>query len=728
MDLHGKAPARMTTRAAILTLFGILVAPAVWTIPAIAEGQLNVGMAGTPNVFPDFLVPGSLVAKYYDGVSDDLLTAGLGKTGLGGGEPAVTDPQDVSQLRRLAIWTNYRALVDIAAAGGYGTLYGPNVRNDGTVTSDEGKIPGWEYTAVADDGTGRRNVTVMVQVPDSFDPKNACIVTATSSGSRGVYGAISAAGEWGLKQGCAVAYTDKGTGNGLDDLTNNLVNRIDGRLADAQIAGRDSLFTADLAGEERAQFNAATPNRFAYKHAHSQQNPERDWGRNTLQAVVFAFHVLNDTFGTPGRHGDRRIALDRRNTLVIASGASNGGGAGLAAAEQDQHNLIDGVAVGEPNVNTPADEQLTIRQGVTTFPVFGRPLIDYFTYANLYQPCAALDPRAAAAPSGFFLGIPNASGASNRCAALRGKGLLSADTLAGQAAESLDKLRAYGYLPESDLLHPTMYRFATNAIVVTYANAYGRFSVARNLCGYSFANTAASGSVIPPNFALEERIFGRGNGIPPTSGVSVVYNDSSGGPVLDLLGVSPSSGLSDFSLDGAVCHRSLFEGRDIVTGTPLGGTMWEASDRLLDGLFEVQLTARLKDTPAIIVHGRSDTLVPVNHSSRAYYGKNQLAAKGATQLRYIEVTNAQHFDAFIDTLPGYNTLYIPLHVYLQRALTAMYRHLKEGEPLPPSQVVRTTPRGAGAPAITPANVPPVSANPPSGDLIVMQKKTLVIPD
>lgn len=728
MGQRGKTPARRRTRAAILTLLGIVISPTIWTIPAIADGPLNVGMAGTPNVFPDFLVPGSVVAKHYDGLSDDLLTAGLGKTGLAGPEPSVADPQDASQLRRLAIWTNYRALVDIAAAGGYGTLYGPNVRNDGTVTAGEGKIPGWEYIAVADDGTGRRNVTVMVQVPDSFDPNNACIVTATSSGSRGVYGAISAAGEWGLKQGCAVAYTDKGTGNGLDDLTNNLVNRIDGRLADAQVAGRDSLFTADLAEEERAQFNAATPNRFAYKHAHSRQNPERDWGRNTLQAVVFAFHVLNDRFGTPARHGDRRIALDRRNTLVIASGASNGGGAGLAAAEQDQHNLIDGVAVGEPNVNTPADEHLTIRQGATTFPVFGRALFDYFTYANLYQPCAALDPRAAAAPAGFFLGIPNASGASNRCTALRGKGLLTADTLPDQAAESLDKLRAYGYLPESDLLHPTMYRFATNAIAVTYANAYGRFSVVNNLCGYSFANTSASGSVIPPNSALEERIFGRGNGVPPTSGVSVVYNDSSGGPILDLLGVSPSSGLRDFSLDGAVCQRSLFEGRDIVTGMPLNVSMQDSSDRLLDGIFEVQLTARLKDTPAIIVHGRSDTLVPVNHASRAYYGKNQLAARGATKLRYIEVTNAQHFDAFIDTLPGYNTLYVPLHVYLQRAMTAMYRHLKEGAPLPPSQVVRTTPRGAGAPAITPANVPPISADPPAGDLIVMQKKTLFIPD
>ncbi len=170
----------------------------------------------------------------------------------------------------------------------------------------------------------------MVQIPDSFDPAKACIVTATSSGSRGIYGAISAAGEWGLKQGCAVAYTDKGTGNGLDDLQANLVNRVDGRLTDAAIAATDSLFTANLSDAQRAAFNALTPNRVAYKHAHSQQNPEQDWGRNTLQAVVYAFYQLNEKFGTPGPQGGKRITLDRRNTLVIASARPT------AAAPQSQ--------------------------------------------------------------------------------------------------------------------------------------------------------------------------------------------------------------------------------------------------------------------------------------------------------------------------------------------------------------------------------------------------------
>jgi hydroxybutyrate-dimer hydrolase len=69
-----------------------------------------------------------------------------------------------------------------------GVFYGPNIDIHGQDTLGEGKIAGTETTAWADDGSGRRNVTLMVQVPVGFDPDHACIVTATSSGSRGIYG------------------------------------------------------------------------------------------------------------------------------------------------------------------------------------------------------------------------------------------------------------------------------------------------------------------------------------------------------------------------------------------------------------------------------------------------------------------------------------------------------------------------------------------------------------
>ncbi|TMI05055.1 MAG: D-(-)-3-hydroxybutyrate oligomer hydrolase, partial [Betaproteobacteria bacterium] len=107
-------------------------------------------------------------------------------------------------------------------------------------------------------------------------------------------------------------------------------------------------------------------------------------------------------------------------------------------------------------------------------------------------------------------------------------------------------------------------------------------------------------------------------------------------------------------------------------------------------------------------------------TSRPYFGQNRIAEGSASRLSYIEVTNAQHFDTFIDNpaVPGYDSRVIPLNVYLFRALDAMYAHLKQGAPLPPSQVVRTLPRGGEpgkAPPLTAANVPAISQAPAPGD-------------
>src|SRR5262245_65156945 len=131
-----------------------------------------------------------VIHTHYDGVTNDLLTAGLGKDGLGSATPpGFADPLNpsVEELRRLAIYNNYRALIDPTPGGGYGTLYGPNVTADGTVTTSEGLIAGDEYIAFENSGGPRKAVTMMVQIPDSYDPTNGCIVAAPSLGSRGVY-------------------------------------------------------------------------------------------------------------------------------------------------------------------------------------------------------------------------------------------------------------------------------------------------------------------------------------------------------------------------------------------------------------------------------------------------------------------------------------------------------------------------------------------------------------
>ena len=658
---------------------------------------------------------------HYDGVTNDLLTAGLGKSGLGSATPPTfADPLNptTEELRRSAIYNNYRALVDPTPGGGYGLLYGPNVQADGTVTTGEGLIAGDEYIAFEKREGGRGRVTMMVQVPDSFQPSAACIITAPSSGSRGVYGAIATAGEWGLKHGCAVAYTDKGTGTGADDLQNNTVDLIQGQRADAAQAGDDSNFTAPISNRDRAAFNAATPNRFAFKQAHSQQNPESDWGQNVLRSIKFAFNVLNDKLG---RHG---VHFDKHNTIVIASSVSNGGGASLRAVEQDSEGLIDGVAVGEPNVNPKITSKFTIVQGNgQPFAAHSKRLIDYTTFINVFQGCASAAAANATAPLNL---APSAA----RCASLHAKGLLSSTTPADQATEAQAIMNNFGLLPEQNVVAPG-YWFGNvhQAISVTYADAYGRFSVLDNLCSFSFGATDASGNPIALAAAAEAQIFGTSNGIPPTSGISLINNAAPGAPKENRLSTA------DQNLDGALCLRSLALGRDAATGASLPRTAANQAHQIEEGVEEIIASGNLHRIPAIYVAGRNDAILPLNFAARAYFGLNNIVEGSLSPLHYYEVTNAQHLDSFNQfgptpalNLRGYNELLIPLHRYFIQAMDLMYDHLRNGRPLPPSQVVHTIPRGVGAPPIALANVPPISASPPANMQITFTGGEVRIPD
>ncbi|UWX03521.1 hypothetical protein H1235_10615 [Pseudoxanthomonas sp. NC8] len=80
----------------------------------------------------------------------------------------------------------------------------------------------------------------------------------------------------------------------------------------------------------------------AIKHAHSQDNPEADWGRHVKQAAEFALAAL-------GRAFPQAAPFTFDNTRVIAVGISNGGGAVLRAAELEG-DWLDAVVAGEPNV------------------------------------------------------------------------------------------------------------------------------------------------------------------------------------------------------------------------------------------------------------------------------------------------------------------------------------------------------------------------------------------
>jgi hydroxybutyrate-dimer hydrolase len=656
------------------------------------------------NERPGFL--GTITAKTYDGASDDLLTAGLGATGLAAALPAYADPSNptVAELRRNAIHANYRAIQDINASAGYGRLYGPNVDASGTPTTGEGKIAGTEYLAYADDGSGNQNVTMMVQIPTSFDVNNPCIITGASSGSRGVYGAIGTSGEWGLKNKCAVAYTDKGSGTGLYTFDDDSVNLQNGVRSTRPAAGKNANFAPAITDADRAAFAAAKPGRVAFKHAHSQQNPEKDWGKHTLQAVEFAFYVLNEQYGVLSRDKVRHVVrLTPANTITIGSSISNGAASALLAAEQDTKGLIDGVAANEPQIQMRTPTGYSVRQNGVPVTGQGKWLIDYSTYAALYQPCIA---STAAAPG--------------RCTALVAKGLLTGATLAAQQADAYARLRAYGWLPDSDVLQAS--HALTNVLVaVTYANAYGRFSATDQLCGFSFAPTDASGSPVPFTPAQRAASFATQNGIIGTP----IYEASVGGAKAYNLGVSPSTSLADQSLDGFLCLRALATGIDPVNGNALTGTLAEQSARVRAGATEVLATGNLHGKPALIVAGRSDTLMVVNFNSRAYLGLNALAEGNTSQLRYIEVTNANHFDVFTSAFPQN---IVPLHIYLFRALDAMMAHLRNpAVALPPSQVVRTVTRPDAVTPMTVANVPPFVAAPAPANVISVTGTTVDIP-
>jgi hydroxybutyrate-dimer hydrolase len=339
-----------------------------------------------------------------------------------------------------------------------------------------------------------------------------------------------------------------------------------------------------------------------------------------------------------------------------------------------------------------------VLEGGLRIAAAGKPLADYMTLANLLQPCAALADTAAGAP--YLTALPLATTTAirqARCASLAAAGYVRGSDVQAQANDALARLHEAGYEADSDVLHAPMWDSqAVPAVAVTYANAYTRSSVTDNLCGFSFGTTnpATFAAGFPPAVSPMPTVFGLGNGVPPTNGVSLVYNVAPQG------GADHRLATPDASFTGASCARALWANKD---------------PRMLASVQAISVNANLHGKPAIIVQGRSDALVPVNHASRAYLAANSVREGSHSQLSFYEVTNGQHFDAFL-SVPGFDTRFVPVHYYNIQALNLMWSHLKNGTPLPPSQVIRTFPRGGtpgAAPALSVADLPAIVANPGS---------------
>jgi hydroxybutyrate-dimer hydrolase len=587
-------------------------------VPLLAAATLAAACASPVATTGTEAAPDWRATAHRDG--DDLLTAGLGLDGLRTAQaPAVADPArpTAEELRRRAVWSNWRGITDVAPGGGLGDVYG---RLD--------PVPGREFHALRTLPGADHPFRVMLQLPDAFDRDKRCLVVSAASGSRGIYGAISIAGGWGLPRGCAVAHTDKGAGTGWFDAASGQGVRLDGTPGSA---GDGLEFAPEVA--------TGAP-RVLFRHAHSGDNPEADWGRHVRIAAEFALDVMNAELAD-----DAPWTFD--GLQVIALGVSNGGGAVLRAAELDG-DWLDGVVAVSSNIHTPG----------------ARPLYESATDAALLSPCAysaaAFDGEPLARPGGA---VPPAW--TQRCATLAAAGLLSAADAAGQADEALAGLQAGGWSDAALAAGTLSTSFDLwRAVAAAYAAAYSRTGAAAMPCGFDYAMLDAEGTPRPP--AAEERAlwWSDSAGVAPAAGVMLVDALARDAPATDPAFV------------GLQCLRALLDSDD----TPAAA--------LRAGIAATRASLPPSTLPILVLHGADDGLVPDAFTSTPYVAWLRQSQR---PVRYWRIDHAQHFDTFLG-LPPLASRYLPLMPYAWHAMDAMWEHVANGAALPDDADIRPQPR------------------------------------
>jgi hydroxybutyrate-dimer hydrolase len=509
------------------------------------------GAPGTPSPPFDDGVDGAVRETRHAGV-DDLLSGGLGLDGLRAATPpALSDSAATpAELRRLAIWANWRGIVDLSEAGGFGRVWGPAADHSLPL------VPGREYSAFARvPGAGQPH-RVLVQVPDAFDRSRRCLVVAPTSGSRGIYGAIGFAGAFALPRGCAVAYTDKGAGSDAFDWDSNTGASLDGT--------RTQRGTAMLGFAPEG--SSPGMHRISIKHAHSGDNPEADWPRQVMQAAAFGLRALSMAFPA-------EAPFTPENTRIVLAGLSNGAGAVLRAAELPEAARVAAVVAAAPQLHLAG----------------GSPLYDYATLAGLLQPCALLDPRLADAP----WPAPRAAfepALRVRCESLARAGLVSGSTIDAQAADAYRRLEAAGFDAFAQRAGALNVAFDLwRSVGAIYASAYARARADEAVCGYGFAALDAGGRPRATTPTERTRWFGEHTGVAPSAGIALLDTLASGG---------------DPALPGLLCARSAWTGDDpLATRVRAGVSATQASGRPFaprvivvhgrdDGLIPAALTIR----------------------------------------------------------------------------------------------------------------------------------------
>jgi hydroxybutyrate-dimer hydrolase len=565
---------------------------------------------------------------------DDLLSAGLGLRKLSGGLSAFVNPlaPTPAELRRRAIQSSWRGIADLGPLGGFGSVYG--------AVPD---VPGREFTAFAWLPGARQPHRVLAQVPDAFDREKRCLVVSASSGSRGIYGAIGLAGAWGLPRGCAVAYTDKGTGAGYFDTADRTGVALDGtrvRVGEAALEFEPTGAPADAG--------------IATKHAHSGDHPEADWGRHVLQAARFGLAMLDRAF-------PEEAPFTPQNTRIIATGISNGGGAVLRAAGDDADGILSAVVALEPNIHVPGH---------------GRPFYDYATEAAVLLPAALAAPDFDEVPFARA-GVVMPPAWALRGAALGAHGRLRGFTPQAQASEALAMLRASGWRDEALKVAASSAALDLwRSVAAAYASSYLRRGPGDMPCGFSYRVQHPAGVATPADAMLRVAWWADGSGVPPHAGITLM-----GGTDLSL----------DPTLPGCLCLRDLWAGSGadaVAVGEAVAAT---------------SATLPREGLPVFVVHGTDDGLIPVAFSSEPYVA--WLRASGRSPV-FWNVPHAQHFDAFL-AFPDFGDRHVPLLPFGYAALDRAWEHLATGRALPEDALVRDAqPRGPGVVTARTLGLPP----------------------
>lgn len=242
---------------------------------------------------------------------------------------------------------------------------------------------------------------------------------------------------------------------------------------------------------------------------------------------------------------------------------------------------------------------------------------------------------------------------------------LMQDGAPAQARAALARMRAGGWTDEALRGGASSVAFDLwRSIAVTYASAYGRCGVDEHPCGFGFSEVDGDGFPRPATADARTLWWCDASGIPPGAGVAIVDP-----PSAHPAGMAPLQSL-----------RALWTGDAQI------------ARRVRAGVAATQAGIPRAELPVTVIHGVDDGLIPLAFASAPYVAQTRAAGRN---VRFLQVRNVQHFDAFLG-FPDHAARYLPMLAYVHHALDRVAAALDGQAGWPADAVIDTAPRG-GAP-------------------------------